>query len=68
MNILKLSRNVALTLGVVLGALSSTAMAVPCTGITNIGQWELAGSCDQGDKLWTIGANNFGRQRPGVVQ
>ena len=50
MNILKLSRNVALTLGVVLGALSSTAMAVPCTGITNIGQWETAGSCDQGDK------------------
>ena len=37
------------------------AMAVPCDTITTIGQWELApgGSCEQGDKVWTIGANNL---------
>ncbi|MEO8186735.1 MAG: PEP-CTERM sorting domain-containing protein, partial [Burkholderiaceae bacterium] len=58
MNILKLSRNVALTLGVVFGAISS-AQAVPCSTITNIGLWEAAGSCDQGDKVWTIGANTL---------
>ena len=35
------------------------AMAVPCSTIANIGQWEAAGSCDQGDKLWTIGDNTL---------
>jgi hypothetical protein len=38
---------------------SGTAVAVPCSAITNIGQWEAAGSCDQADKLWTIGANDL---------
>jgi hypothetical protein len=34
-------------------------MAVPCSGIATIGQWEAAGSCDQADKVWTIGANTL---------
>ena len=34
-------------------------MAVPCSAITTIGQWEVAGSCDQADKVWTIGANTL---------
>jgi hypothetical protein len=38
---------------------SGTAVAVPCSAITTIGQWEAAGSCDQADKLWTIGANTL---------
>jgi hypothetical protein len=38
---------------------SGTAMAVPCSQIGTIGQWEAAGSCDQDDKLWTIGDNNL---------
>ncbi len=40
---------------------SGAAMAVPCSGITNIGLWETApnSSCEQGDKTWTIGANNL---------
>ena len=38
---------------------SGAAMAVACSTITNIGQWEAATSCDQGDKLWTIGANTL---------
>jgi hypothetical protein len=38
---------------------SGTAIAVPCSAITNIGQWEAAGSCDQADKLWTIGVNTL---------
>lgn len=38
---------------------SGAAMAVPCSTITTIGQWEAAGSCDQGDKVWTIGANTL---------
>ncbi len=38
---------------------SGAAMAVTCDTIANIGQWEAAGSCDQGDKLWTIGDNNL---------
>ena len=38
---------------------SGAAMAVPCSQIANIGQWEAAGSCDQADKVWTIGANNL---------
>ncbi len=38
---------------------SGTAMAVPCSAITTIGQWETAISCDQADKVWTIGVNNL---------
>src|SRR5512134_1561238 len=38
---------------------SGAAMAVPCSAITTIGQWEAAGSCDQDDKLWTIGVNTL---------
>ena len=38
---------------------SGAAMAVPCSTITNIGQWEAAVSCDQADKVWTIGANTL---------
>ena len=38
---------------------SGAAMAVPCSTITTIGEWEGAGSCDQGDKVWTIGANTL---------
>ena len=38
---------------------SGAAMAVPCSDIENIGQWEAAGSCDQGDKVWTIGDNTL---------
>jgi hypothetical protein len=38
---------------------SGAAMAVPCSDIANIGQWETAGSCDQGDKVWTIGDNTL---------
>lgn len=38
---------------------SGAAMAVPCSGISTIGQWEAAGSCDQVDKLWTIGPNTL---------
>jgi len=38
---------------------SGAAIAVPCSSITTIGQWEAAGSCDQNDKVWTIGANTL---------
>ena len=38
---------------------SGAAMAVPCSTITNIGLWEAAVSCDQADKVWTIGANTL---------
>ena len=38
---------------------SGAAMAVPCSTITTIGQWETALSCDQGDKVWTIGDNTL---------
>ena len=38
---------------------SGAAMAVPCSQIANIGQWEAAVSCDQADKVWTIGANTL---------
>ena len=38
---------------------TGTAMAVPCSTVTTIGEWETAVSCDQGDKLWTIGDNNL---------
>ena len=38
---------------------SGAAMAVPCSGISTIGQWEAAGSCDQVDKVWTIGPNTL---------
>ncbi len=41
------------------GFASGAAMAVPCSAIATIGQWEAAGSCDQADKLWTIGANTL---------
>ena len=34
-------------------------MAVPCSAITTIGQWEAAGFCDQADKVWTIGDNTL---------
>ncbi len=34
-------------------------MAVPCSGIATIGQWETAVSCDQDDKVWTIGPNTL---------
>jgi hypothetical protein len=38
---------------------SGAAMAVPCSTITTIGQWEAAVSCDQADKVWQIGANTL---------
>ena len=38
---------------------SGAAMAVPCSTITNIGLWEAAGSCDQADKVWTLGATTL---------
>ena len=38
---------------------SGAAMAVPCSGITTIGRGKLPGSCEQADKMWTIGANTL---------
>jgi hypothetical protein len=38
---------------------SGAAIAVPCSTISTIGQWEAAASCDQDDKVWTIGANTL---------
>jgi len=36
------------------------AMAVDCnSGITTIGQWAAAGSCTQGDKIWTYTSSNL---------
>jgi hypothetical protein len=34
------------------------AMAVPCTGITTLGAWATAGSCDLGDKDFTFGSTS----------
>jgi PEP-CTERM motif len=44
-----------------LALVSGGAMAVPCDTLATIGQWEAAPdrSCDQGDKVWTIGENNL---------
>ena len=49
----------ALATGCGLALASGAAMAVPCSTITTIGQWETAVSCDQADKVWTIGANTL---------
>ena len=35
------------------------AMAAPlCSGITTVGAWKAAGSCDVGDKTWAIGSTS----------
>lgn len=38
---------------------SGAAMAVPCSTISTIGEWQAAGSCDQDDKVWTLGTTNL---------
>lgn len=47
--------------GCALGLASSAATAAPCTLIQSIGDWQAAGSCEQGDKTWTLnGVTNLG--------
>jgi hypothetical protein len=45
--------------GCTFGLASSGAMAVECSTINTIGAWEAAGSCDQGDKVWTFVDSNL---------
>jgi hypothetical protein len=61
MNVRKSLVTAAAALAISLGAGQASAQAVSCATINTIGGWAAAGSCIQGDKIWTYtSSDNLG--------
>jgi len=59
MNVRKSLVAAAAGLVMTLGAGQALAQAVDCSTIGTIGAWARAGSCNQGDKIWTYTSSNL---------